>query len=98
MRTATVGASAQASEAAVNMANVLAAHIKTGDSSYSPLPFKVNVFTGETGLLRHHDFTGTWIDTAGYTTNWAPTLNLFIDLIAFEKLLSKALSRLSIGI
>ena len=70
---------------AIKMANVLARHIKEGNINYSPLPFKVNVFTGETGMLRNHDFTGTWIDTAGYTTNWAPTLNLFLDLTAMHK-------------
>jgi hypothetical protein len=68
-------------DAAVKIANTLAEHIEKGNINYSPLPFKVNVFTGKTGLLRNHDFTGTWIDTAGYTTNWAPTMQLFLDLI-----------------
>jgi hypothetical protein len=36
-------------------------------------------------LLRYHSFTGTWIDTAGYTTNWAPTMQLFLDLIEMKK-------------
>jgi hypothetical protein len=71
--------------AAANIANTLAAHIAVGDINYSPLPFKVNPFTGKTALLRNHDFTGTWIDTAGYTTNWAPTLQLFLDLIDLKK-------------
>jgi hypothetical protein len=72
-------------EAAVNIANTLARHTQEGDLNYSPLPFKVNVFTGHTALLRNHDFTGTWIDTAGYTTNWAPTLQLFLDLIEMNQ-------------
>ena len=72
-------------DAAINIANTLAANIKEGNSNYSPLPFKVNVFTGQAGMLRNHDFTGTWIDTAGYTSNWAPTLNLFLDLIDLKK-------------
>jgi hypothetical protein len=72
-------------EAAIKIANTLAAHVKEGNINYSPLPFKVNVSTGETVLLRNHDFTGTWIDTAGYTSNWAPTLQLFRDLIALKK-------------
>lgn len=72
-------------EGAVNIANTLAAHIKQGDINYSPLPFKVNVATGVTELLRYHDFTGTWIDTAGYTTNWAPTMQLFLDLITMKQ-------------
>jgi hypothetical protein len=72
-------------EAAEKIANTLTAHIKDGNINYSPLPFKINVFTGETVLLRNHDFTGTWIDTAGYTTNWAPTMQLFLDLIALKR-------------
>jgi hypothetical protein len=66
--------------AAVKIANTLAAHIQDGNINYSPLPFKVNPFTGVTELLRYHDFNGTWIDSAGYTTNWAPTMQLFLDL------------------
>lgn len=72
-------------DAAIKIANVLAAHIHDGDSNYSPLPFKVNVFTGQLGMLRNHDFTGGAIDTAGYTSNWAPTMQLFLDLIALKK-------------
>lgn len=72
-------------EAAVNIANTLSAHIKDGNINYSPLPFKVNVITGATVLLRNHDFTGTWIDTAGYTSNWAPTMQLFLDLIQMKE-------------
>jgi hypothetical protein len=72
-------------DAAVKIANTLSSHIKEGNINYSPLPFKVNPYTGATELLRYHDFTGTWIDTAGYTTNWAPTMQLFLDLIALRK-------------
>jgi len=71
--------------AAVKIANTLSAHIKEGNINYSPLPFKVNPYNGATELLRYHDFTGTWIDTAGYTSNWAPTMQLFLDLIAMQK-------------
>ena len=70
--------------AAANIANTLSAHIREGNINYSPLPFKINVFTGKTVLLRFHDFTGTWIDSAGYTSNWAPTMQLFLDLIALK--------------
>ena len=72
-------------EAAIKIANTLVSHIHDGDSSYSPLPFKINVFTGQTALLRNHDFTGTWIDTAGYTSNWGGTMQLFLDLIEMKK-------------
>ncbi|TAL63226.1 MAG: hypothetical protein EPN88_12510, partial [Bacteroidetes bacterium] len=71
-------------EGATKIANTLSAHIKTGNINYSPLPYKINVYTGQTQLLRHYDFTGTWIDTAGYTTNWAPAMQLFLDLIELQ--------------
>lgn len=71
-------------DAARKIANTLVSKIKRGNINYSPLPFKVNVFTGQTALLRYHDFTGTWIDSAGYTSNWAPTLQLFLDLIELK--------------
>jgi hypothetical protein len=71
-------------DAAVKIANTLAEHMKEGNLNYSPLPYKVNVLTGETVLLRNHDFTGTWIDTAGYTSNWTPTMQLFLDLIELK--------------
>ena len=67
-------------QAAIRIADVLAAHIQDGDTSYSPLPFKVNVFTGQLGMLRDHGLDRTCMDTAGYTSNWAPTLQLFLDL------------------
>ncbi|MFI5193161.1 MAG: hypothetical protein ACHQD7_03870 [Chitinophagales bacterium] len=70
---------------AIQIANTLAANVKPGDANYSPLPFKINVFTGAIVLLRHHDFTGTAIDTAGYTSNWAPTMQLFLDLMELNK-------------
>jgi len=35
-------------DAAVKIANTLADHMKEGNLNYSPLPYKVNVFTGET--------------------------------------------------
>jgi hypothetical protein len=71
-------------DAAVKIANTLSEHIKDGNLNYSPLPYKVNVFTGETVLLRNHDFTHTWIDTAGYTSNWTPSMQLFLDLIELK--------------
>jgi hypothetical protein len=72
-------------EAAIAIANTLAEKIKVGNINYSPLPFKVNVFTGETELLRHAEFTGTWIDSAGYTSNWAPAMRLFEELAKLKE-------------
>ncbi|HSZ85039.1 MAG TPA: hypothetical protein VK787_03365, partial [Puia sp.] len=72
-------------DAAVKIANTLAAHIKDGNINYSPLPFKVNPYTDTIGLLSYQKPTGTWKDTAGYTSNWAPTMQLFLDLIELKK-------------
>ncbi len=43
------------------------------------------MYTGKTALLRNHDFTGGPIDSAGYTSNWTPTMQLFLDLIELKK-------------
>jgi hypothetical protein len=72
-------------DAAINIANTLVSNIRKGDENHSPWPFKVDVFTGKTALLRYHDFTGTWIDSSCYTTNWAPTMQLFLDLIGMNQ-------------
>jgi hypothetical protein len=72
-------------DAAVKIANDLAVHIKDGNINYSPLPFKVNPYTDTIGLLSYQKPTGTWKDTAGYTSNWAPTMQLFLDLIDLKK-------------
>ena len=72
-------------ESAIKIANTLAAHIQKGDSNYSPLPFKVNPTTGVIALLGEQDRTGSWIDSAGYTSNWAPTMQLFLDLISMHQ-------------
>jgi hypothetical protein len=72
-------------ESAVKIANTLAAHIKPGNINYSPLPFKINPYTDTIGLLSYHGNTGTWKDTAGYTSNWAPTMQLFLDLMGLHK-------------
>ena len=72
-------------DAAVKIANTLASHIKEGNIDYSPLPFKLNPYTGAKKLFSYHVATGTWIDTAGYTSNWGPTMQLFLDLTALIK-------------
>ncbi len=70
--------------AAVKIANTLAAHIKEGNLNYSPLPFKVHAYTGETGLLHNPQPTGDSKDTAGYSSNWAGTMQLFLDLTQLQ--------------
>jgi hypothetical protein len=72
-------------DAAVKIANTLAAKVKTGTATHSPLPFKVNVFTGETALLELPNGDGKPADTACYTSNLTPTLQLFYDLIQLNK-------------
>ena len=68
-------------DAAIKIANTLAANVKIGDADHSPLPFKVNVYTGKTVWL---NMTGkpynSVKDTACYTSNLTPTLQLFDDL------------------
>jgi hypothetical protein len=72
-------------DAAVRIANTLAANVKTGNSEHSPLPFKVNVFSGKTVLLNLTKVSGKSTDTACYTSNLTPTLQLFFDLILLNK-------------
>jgi hypothetical protein len=72
-------------DAAVKIANTLAANVKTGDAQHSPLPFKVNVYTGKTAYLKTHDRDGKWTDTACYTSNLTPTLQMFDELIELNK-------------
>jgi hypothetical protein len=71
--------------AAIKIANTLAANVKTGDSDHSPLPFKVNVYTGKVVLLNLQDAKGRTIDTACYTSNLTPTLQMFDDLLQLKK-------------
>jgi hypothetical protein len=67
-------------EAAVKIANTLAKHTIKGDSIHSPLPFKVNTETGETGTFTASLEDKTITGISCYTTNWAPTMSLFLSL------------------
>ncbi|HEY5744922.1 MAG TPA: hypothetical protein VIU12_02490 [Chryseolinea sp.] len=83
-------------DAAIRIANVLAAKVQPGDNDHSPWPFKVHAETGEAGVLV--DST-TWYEgmdkdlkksdaklkKSSYTTFWTGTLNLFTELIALQK-------------
>jgi len=68
-------------DAAVKIADSLAAHIHPGDTNNSPWPFRVNALTGEVHRATTKD--GKPI-SASYTTNWSPSLRLFNDLIALN--------------
>jgi len=71
--------------AAIDIANTLAIHTKAGDGENSPLPFKVNAFNGEVGILKNNSGDGTMSGTSSYTTNWAGTLMLFSELKTMEQ-------------
>ena len=67
--------------AAVQIANTLALHTQAGNEKESPLPFKVDVFTGRTAVLSVPDTKTSYDQYAEYTTNWSATLELFDELI-----------------
>lgn len=66
--------------AAVKIANTLAKYTKDGDENNSPMPFKVNAVTGETGKLLNNDRSKQNVGLSNYTTNWSGTLELFLEL------------------
>lgn len=71
--------------AAINIANTLAEHTRAGDNDHSPLPFKVNAFTGEVGILKSNQGDGSVAGTSSYTTNWTGTLELWSELIRLDQ-------------
>lgn len=71
--------------AAIKIANTLAEHTKAGDNDHSPLPFKVNAYTGEVGLLKSNRGDGAIAGTSSYTTNWTGALELWTELIRLGK-------------
>ncbi len=72
-------------DAAVNIANTLSGHMIGGDDKKSPLPFKVNAVTGETGKLLNNNGDGSIASLSDYTTNWSGTMELFLELIKMNK-------------
>jgi hypothetical protein len=72
-------------EYAVKIANTLASKTTEGDAENSPLPFKVNVITGEIGILKGNDGQGKAEMKSSYCTNWAGTLFLFEGLLKMKK-------------
>jgi hypothetical protein len=83
--------------AAVEIANTLAARVQPGDSTNSPWPFKVNAITGEPGVIvldqvtwyegmdkdLNSKFKRTMHST--YTSFWTGTLELFMQLMDLKK-------------
>jgi len=70
--------------AAIKIANTLVKHVKDGDENNSPLPFKVNAITGEIGKLKNNSGDGKDDQFSSYTSNWAPTMELLLNLIELK--------------
>jgi len=68
-------------QAAVRIADTLAHHMKKGDAEHSPLPFRVNAYTGKIAPLDGDPGNDAWKRWAQYTSNWSATMQLFLDLI-----------------
>jgi len=71
-------------QAAVKIAGTLMKHLQKGDEKRSPLPFRVNAKTGETGSLFDNMGSGKKVEAALYTANWTGTLMLFEELKALD--------------
>ncbi len=71
--------------AAIEIGNTLARHTEAGDNDHSPLPFKVNVYSGEVGILKSNRGDGSVAGRSSYTTNWVGTLQLWAELIRLDK-------------
>jgi hypothetical protein len=71
-------------EAAKRIAGTLSENIIKGDSMKSPLPFRVNAKTGETGSLFDNMGSGIKVKPALYTTNWTGTMMLFEELVILD--------------
>ena len=72
-------------QAAIKIANTLAMHTTEGDDRNSPLPFKVNVRTGEVGYLKHHISFDEKVGVSSYCSNFSGTLELFLALEAMKQ-------------
>jgi hypothetical protein len=71
-------------DAAVKIAGTLMRHMQAGDEKKSPLPFRVNAKTGETGSLFDNQGSGKSMEPALYTANWTGTIMLFEELTALQ--------------
>jgi len=71
-------------EAAIRIAETLALKTEAGDSVKSPLPFRVNAKTGETGSLFDNMGSGKKVRPALYTSNWTGTMLLFEEMQALD--------------
>ncbi|MCL6546105.1 MAG: hypothetical protein K6T61_12820, partial [Bryobacteraceae bacterium] len=76
-------------EAAVKIADTLAARIQPGDADNSPWPYRVHAATGEV----HRQQRGGRTNSASYTTNYTGALRMFTDLAALKQPNAKAYLR-----
>lgn len=83
-------------DAAVKIADVLAKHVKPGDSENSPWPFRVQAASGQTVqskvVIEYFEAPAGQVDMkrnhqipASYTTNWTGALRLFDGLLALQR-------------
>jgi len=70
-------------DAAIKIANVLAAKAEAGDGERSPWPFRVHALTGQ--VAEQYDPKKVEKKLAGYTSNWVGTLQLFSELIRMKQ-------------
>jgi hypothetical protein len=70
--------------AAVRIAGTLMKHLQPGNNKRSPLPFRVNAKTGETGSLFDNTGSGKKVEGALYTANWTGAIMLFEELIKLD--------------
>ena len=78
-------------DAAVGIADTLAAKVKTGDSEDSPWPYRVHAATGQI----HKETKGGKTYAATYTSNYTGALRLFADLNALRQGRAAAYQRAS---
>lgn len=76
-------------DAAIRIAGTLSSHVKSGDSLRSPLPFRVNAKSGETGSLFDNLGSGKKVREALYTSNWTGTMMMFEELTVLDPLRSE---------
>jgi hypothetical protein len=71
-------------DAAVKIAAVLAENTRPGNNDESPLPFRVNAKTGQTGQFYDNMGSGKVMSKALYTSNWTCTMMLFQELLKLD--------------
>ncbi len=67
-------------DGAKQIARTLLDHLKNGNDLESPLPYRVNAFTGEIGQFPISGAHGPVMIVQNYTTNWSATMELFLEL------------------